>query len=109
MHFPAVPRYDRRSCFLGNLLALYLFYEMLTFSTYPLVIHERGPDAMKAGAKYIIYNLSGAGAILIAIIETYSLAGKLDFTGGLFLRVYQRAGLTGCWHCLLSDSELKPR
>jgi len=79
--------------FSGNLLALYLFYEMLTFSTYPLVIHERGPDAMKAGAKYIIYNLSGAGAILIAIIETYSLAGKLDFTGGPILAGLSAGGL----------------
>jgi len=76
--------------FSGNLLALYLFYELLTLSTYPLVIHERGSEAMKAGAKYIIYNLSGAGAILIAIIETYNLAGKLDFMEGPIL-----AGLSG--------------
>jgi multicomponent Na+:H+ antiporter subunit D len=45
---------------------------------------------MKAGAKYIIYNLSGAGAILIAIIETYNRAGKLGFAGGPIL-----AGSTG--------------
>ena len=76
--------------FSGNLLALYLFYELLTFSTYPLVIHERGTEAMKAGAKYIIYNLSGAGAILIAIVATFNRAGKLDFAGGPIL-----AGSTG--------------
>jgi multicomponent Na+:H+ antiporter subunit D len=76
--------------FSGNLLALYLFYELLTFSTYPLIIQERGIEAMKAGAKYIIYNLSGAGAILIAIIETYNRAGKLGFAGGPIL-----AGSTG--------------
>src|SRR5690554_1353615 len=35
----------------GNLVALYLFYELLTFTTYPLVIHERSPEAMKAGRK----------------------------------------------------------
>ncbi len=76
--------------FSGNLFALYLFYELLTFSTYPLIIQERGIEAMKAGAKYIIYNLSGAGAILIAIIETYNRAGKLGFAGGPIL-----AGSTG--------------
>lgn len=65
--------------FSGNLIALYLFYELLTFATYPLVIHERTAEAMKAGKKYILYSLSGAGAILIAIVITYSLAGNVDF------------------------------
>jgi multicomponent Na+:H+ antiporter subunit D len=71
--------------FSGNLLAVYLFYELLTFATYPLVIHERDGEAIKAGSKYIIYSLSGAGAILIAIIIVYSWTGSLDFTGGPLL------------------------
>ncbi|NMB11347.1 MAG: monovalent cation/H+ antiporter subunit D family protein [Firmicutes bacterium] len=71
--------------FSGNLLALYLFYEILTFVTYPLVIHERNTEAMQAGAKYIIYSLSGAGAILIAIVITYGWTGNLDFAGGPLL------------------------
>mgnify|MGYP000897105846 CR=1 FL=1 len=71
--------------FSGNLIALYLFYELLTFATYPLVIHERSAEAMKAGAKYILYSLSGAGAILIAIVLTYAWSGKLDFSGGPIL------------------------
>lgn len=66
--------------FSGNLIALYIFYEMLTFATYPLVIHDRSPKAMKAGAKYIIYSLSGAGAILVAIVLTYSWSGGLDLS-----------------------------
>ncbi|MGI6517511.1 MAG: complex I subunit 5 family protein [Bacillota bacterium] len=69
----------------GNLLALYLFYELLTFATYSLVIHERNSEAMKAGAKYIIYSLSGAGAILIAAIIVYSWTGNLDFASGPLL------------------------
>ena len=71
--------------FSGNLIALYLFYELLTFATYPLVIHERSAEAMKAGTKYILYSLSGAGAILIAIIFTYAWSGKLDFSSGPML------------------------
>jgi len=71
--------------FSGNLVALYLFYELLTFATYPLVIHERSPEAIKAGSKYIIYSLSGAGAILIAIVITYNLAGNQDFINGPIL------------------------
>ncbi len=76
--------------FSGNLLSLYLFYELLTFSTYPLVIHERSSEAVKAGAKYILYSLSGAGAILIAVVITYSWSGNLDFTGSPIF-----AGFTG--------------
>lgn len=78
--------------FSGNLLALYLFYELLTFSTYPLVIHERSSEAVKAGAKYILYSLSGAGAILIAVVITYSWSGKLDFTGGPIFAGFTGAG-----------------
>lgn len=71
--------------FSGNLIALYLFYEILTFVTYPLVIHDRTPEAIKAGNKYILYSLSGAGALLMAIIMTYSLSGNLEFTGNPIL------------------------
>lgn len=76
--------------FSGNLIALYLFYELLTFVTYPLVIHERSPEAVKAGSSYILYSLSGAGLILMAMVFTYRLVGNLDFAGGAIL-----AGATG--------------
>jgi multicomponent Na+:H+ antiporter subunit D len=71
--------------FSGNLVSLYLFYELLTLVTYPLVIHERTEEAMEAGTKYILYSLSGAGAILIAIVITHKLTGNLDFRGGAIL------------------------
>ena len=79
--------------FSGNLVALYLFYELLTLATYPLVIHERSPEAVKAGSKYIIYSLSGAGAILIAIVITYSWAGNLNFSDTPILMGNLRPGL----------------
>lgn len=79
--------------FSGSILTLYLFYELLTLSTYPLVIHERSAEAMKAGAKYIIYNLSGAGIILVAIVSTYNLAGRLDFSGGPIFAGFSGTGL----------------
>lgn len=71
--------------FAGNLIALYLFYELLTLATYPLVIHQRSPEAEKAGNKYILYSLSGAGAILTAIVITYGWTGNLDFANGAIL------------------------
>ncbi|MGO1469671.1 MAG: complex I subunit 5 family protein, partial [Tissierella sp.] len=76
-----------------NLIALYLFYEVLTFVTYPLVIHERSPKAIKAGSKYILYSLSGAGAILIAMVITYSWTGNLDFSGDAILAGFNGQGL----------------
>ncbi|NLM09267.1 MAG: monovalent cation/H+ antiporter subunit D family protein [Clostridiaceae bacterium] len=79
--------------FSGNLIALYLFYELLTFATYPLVIHERSAEAMKAGKRYILYSLSGAGAILIAIVVTYSLTGNVDFSGEPILAGHRSSGL----------------
>ena len=79
--------------FSGNLVALYLFYELLTLATYPLVIHERSSEAVKAGSKYILYSLSGAGAILIATVITQSWAGNLDFAGGPILADCTRQGL----------------
>lgn len=79
--------------FSGNLVALYLFYELLTLTTYPLVIHERSSEAVKAGTKYILYSLSGAGAILVAIVITSGWAGNLDFAHDPILAGCTRPGL----------------
>lgn len=79
--------------FSSSLIPLYLFYELLTFVTYPLVIHARSPEAMKAGSKYILYSLSGAGAILIAMVVTYSFSGNLGFAGQAILAGSTATGL----------------
>lgn len=63
----------------GNLLTLFLFYEMLTLSTYPLVIHHGGRQDVRAGRSYLVYTLSGSTAILGGLVWLWSLAGPLDF------------------------------
>lgn len=68
----------------GNLLTMYMFYEILTFSTYPLVSHEETEDALKAGRKYLAYLLTGAGFVLFGIVLTYILKGTTDFVPGGF-------------------------
>ncbi len=69
--------------FSANLLTLYLFYEMLSLSTYPLVTHERNAEARTSGRKYLIYILgTSIGFALPAMLIVYSLAGTLDFTSG---------------------------
>lgn len=69
--------------FAANLLTLYLFYEMLSLATYPLVTHERNAEARFSGRKYLIYILgTSIGLVLPAMLITYSLTGTLDFTAG---------------------------
>ena len=63
--------------FAANLITLFLFYEMLTICTYPLVIHDETPDALKAGRKYLTYTLIGGALVLIGTILTYNTAGTL--------------------------------
>lgn len=71
--------------FAGNLITFYIFYEMLTVSTYPLVAHNEDEEAVKAGRKYLTYTLSAGALLLFAIIATYAYAGTLEFTPGGFL------------------------
>jgi multicomponent Na+:H+ antiporter subunit D len=71
--------------FAGNLLTLFMFYEILTVSTYPLVIHKETEDAIMGGRKYLAYTLIAGVVILFAIIYIYTLTGTLDFRPGGFL------------------------
>ena len=69
--------------FAGNLLTLFLWYEILTIATYPLVAHA-GTDEARRGARTYIAILLGTsiGLQLLAILITYTVAGTLDFREG---------------------------
>jgi multicomponent Na+:H+ antiporter subunit D len=69
--------------FSANLLTLFLFYEILTVSTYPLVTHK-GSDEAKAKGRIYLLLLIGTSMMLLlpAIIWTGVAAGTLDFTPG---------------------------
>ena len=69
--------------FSANLLTLFLFYELLTVSTYPLVAHKETPEA-KAGGRTYLGILMGTSIVflLTAIVWTYVVAGTLDFKQG---------------------------
>ncbi|MFC1524858.1 monovalent cation/H+ antiporter subunit D family protein [Planctomycetota bacterium] len=71
--------------FAANLFTLFIFYEMLTIATYPLVAHKETPEAIKAGRKYLIYTLTAASLIMLGMGLTYWLTGTLDFKSGGFL------------------------
>ena len=82
--------------FAANLVTMFLFYEILTISTYPLVAHEETPEALAAGHKYLAYLLTGGVFFLIGILMVYSLVGTTDFafTGILSPAVATTSALT---------------
>ena len=63
----------------SNLFTLFIFYEILTISTYPLIVHEETEEALKAGKKYLLFTLSGGIAILLGLVIIYSISGTTDF------------------------------
>jgi multicomponent Na+:H+ antiporter subunit D len=67
----------------GNLFTLFLFYEVLTLSTYPLVTHRATPEAVRAGRVYLMMLLGASTLLLLpAIAWTGFAAGTLDFVPG---------------------------
>ena len=73
--------------FAGNLLTLFIFYEVLTLSTYPLITHHGTPEALRAGRIYLGILLStSVGFLFLAIAWTWHLAGTTDFRPGGILR-----------------------
>jgi multicomponent Na+:H+ antiporter subunit D len=66
----------------GNLVTFFLFYELLTLSTYPLVVHRGTPRALAAGARYLAYTLGGGAALLAGIVWLQAVAGPVEFTHG---------------------------
>ncbi len=69
--------------FAGNLLTLFVFYEALTLSTYPLVTHKGTEDAKRGGREYLgILITTSIGLLLFAIVWTWQATGTTEFTEG---------------------------
>ncbi len=64
----------------GNLFTFFLFYEVLTLTTYPLVVHRGTEKALKAGKTYLIYTLTGGAVLLFGVVWLYILAGPTEFS-----------------------------
>ena len=69
-------------CFAGNILTLYVFYEMLSLVTIPLVCHYQDPDSMYAGRVYAGYVVGGAAAALIPVMMTTMYETSAFVRGG---------------------------
>jgi len=69
--------------FSANMFSLFVFYEILTLSTYPLVTHSGTDEARRAGRVYLGILLgTSVGFQLVAIIWIWAVAGTLDYTLG---------------------------
>lgn len=82
--------------FADNLFTLFLFYEILTLSTYPLVTHNADKNAINGGRVYLILLLGTSMVLLLpAIIGTAVIAGTIEFKAGGILGGKASAMVTG--------------
>lgn len=68
--------------FSGNLITMYLFYELMTLVSVPLVLHNGTREAIMAALKYLFYSLCGAYGGLFGIFFLYRYCDSLAFTPG---------------------------
>lgn len=66
----------------GNPITFFIFYEILTLVTYPLVVHYGTRKAIDAGRTYLIFTLTGGTLMLFGIAWLHALAGPVEFTNG---------------------------
>ncbi|GAA5507980.1 complex I subunit 5 family protein [Novipirellula caenicola] len=69
----------------ANLLTFLVFYEMLTLTTYPLVVHRGTPESIRGGRIYLAYTVSGGAVLLLAMVWLQSIVGPVEFVVGGFL------------------------
>lgn len=88
----------------GNLLTMLYFYELLTLSTWPLVVHRGTDKAIRGGRIYLIYTLLGSAALVVGAIWLRTLVGPVSFEpGGLLadLPAMARASQVGIFVLLI--------
>lgn len=69
----------------GDLFTFVIFYEALTWTTYPLVVHRGTPAATRAGRIYLAYTVGGGTLLLVGVVWLYAVSGTLGFVDGGFL------------------------
>lgn len=82
-------------CFAGNLVTFYLFFELLTLSSMPLVLHNGSKEAIMAGLKYLFYSLCGAYMALFGFYFISKYGNTLTFSKGGVINPELATGHTG--------------
>ena len=86
----------------ANLFTFFLFYELLTLATWPLVVHRGTQEALRAGALYLGYTLGGGAVMLVGVVALQTVAGSTDFAvGGLLDAEVASPGTLGAIFLLL--------
>jgi multicomponent Na+:H+ antiporter subunit D len=84
--------------FAGGLFTLYLFYELITLFTYPLVAHHQDEEGYEGGKKYLVYLMgTSKGFLLPALALTYVLTGTLNFSDNILTGVFTGAADASFW------------
>ena len=81
--------------FAGNLVTLYLFYELMTLTSMPMVLHNGSKASIMAALKYLFYSMCGAYLGLFGIFFLYKYCGTLSFVAGGSLNLALAAGNEG--------------
>ena len=79
----------------ANLVTMYMFYEMMTLLSLPLVLHEMDKEAVAAGIKYLLYSVLGASMALLGMFFFRRYGASMDFTPGGVLDAEAVAGHEG--------------
>lgn len=73
-------------CFAANLITFFIFFEILTVATYPLVVHYRDETGRRSGRKYLAYTLISGQLFFAGIVIVYWLTGTMEFRAGGFIK-----------------------
>jgi multicomponent Na+:H+ antiporter subunit D len=96
--------------FSANMFTYFIFYELMTFGSYPLIVHEETPEARYAASKYLVYAIAAGSVLFFAVVGNYFWGGgQLGFGqyGSLSLDVAGRAALTTLFFAYLAGFGVK--
>lgn len=69
-------------CFSGNLVTYYMFFELMTLSSFTLVLHNESRESIMASLKYMFFSMFGAYAVLFGIFVLNRYCDSLRFVAG---------------------------
>ncbi|WP_251494000.1 complex I subunit 5 family protein [Otoolea muris] len=81
--------------FAADLITMYVFFEMMTLTSLPLVLHEQTREAVRAGMKYLFYSVAGAFLALFGIFFLAGVSGGTTFAPGGILTDAALSGREG--------------
>lgn len=81
----------------GDFFTLFLFFELMTLSSFILVIHEQDGEAMKAGILYLYLGIAGGLCLLFGILMLFSATGSVDMIPALEQLGTMRTGIFVCF------------